>query len=101
MTTTTTTATTTYKGRVYRLLWQGDTKYGQRAHLAFMDGSRDFWVDRELLGRAAATTTPAPEIRRPKSTAQWVSAPCVDCGDASTDCLVTRRGPICRDCLDE
>lgn len=34
-----------YKGRKYRLMWIGKTKYGQRAHLAFFDGSRDFWVD--------------------------------------------------------
>lgn len=34
-----------YNGRTYRLLWSGQTKYGRRAHLAFTDGSKDFWVD--------------------------------------------------------
>lgn len=40
-----TAAAACYKGRTYRLLWQGATKYGRRAHLAFLDGSKDFWVD--------------------------------------------------------
>ena len=34
-----------YKGRKYALKFIGPTKYGRRAHLAFFDGSRDFWVD--------------------------------------------------------
>lgn len=38
------TATAIYKGRPYRLLGSGKTKFGERAHLAFLDGSKDFWV---------------------------------------------------------
>jgi hypothetical protein len=38
-----------YKGRKYRVLYIGDTKYGYRAHLGFFDGSRDFWVDGSLV----------------------------------------------------
>jgi hypothetical protein len=38
-----------YKGKKYRLLYIGDTKYGRRAHLAFFDGSKDFWVDGALV----------------------------------------------------
>lgn len=34
-----------YKGRNYRLLWSGSTKYGDRAKLEFMDGTKSFWVD--------------------------------------------------------
>jgi hypothetical protein len=34
-----------YKGRKYRILYIGDTRYGYRAHLGFFDGSKDFWVD--------------------------------------------------------
>lgn len=46
MSTKTATATATYKGREYRVLWAGTTKTGaQRTHLQFTDGSRDFWVD--------------------------------------------------------
>lgn len=37
--------TVIYKGRPYRLLWKGRTRYGERAHLQFMDGTKDFWVD--------------------------------------------------------
>ena len=34
-----------YKGRSYRLLWTGKTQYGARAKLAFLDGSKEFWVE--------------------------------------------------------
>lgn len=37
--------TATYKGKPYKLLWSGPTKYGKRAKLGFMDGSKEFWVD--------------------------------------------------------
>ena len=33
-----------YKGRKYRLMFIGQTKYGRRANLQFLDGSKDFWV---------------------------------------------------------
>ncbi len=38
-----------YKGRTYRLLYAGTTKYGQKAKLAFMDGSKEFWADLALV----------------------------------------------------
>jgi hypothetical protein len=34
-----------YKGKKYRLLWQGKTKWGQKAKLGFLNGSQEFWVD--------------------------------------------------------
>lgn len=34
-----------YKGREYLLLWQGQTRRGEAAKLAFTDGSRIFWAD--------------------------------------------------------
>ncbi len=34
----------TYKGRAYLLLWEGDTKRGTAAKLAFADGSKVFWA---------------------------------------------------------
>lgn len=43
-----------YKGRSYRLLWSGSTKYGDRARLQFMDGSKDFWVDLGLVSPATS-----------------------------------------------
>lgn len=33
-----------YKGRKYKLKFLGQTKYGKRAQLAFLDGSKTFWV---------------------------------------------------------
>jgi hypothetical protein len=44
----------TYKGRTYRLDFLGKTKYGERAHLTFLDGSKDFWVDAAAVSVAAA-----------------------------------------------
>jgi hypothetical protein len=37
--------TAVYKGRKYKLLWSGPTRYGNRAKLGFFDGSKEFWVD--------------------------------------------------------
>ena len=38
-----------YKGRKYRLVWQGKTKFGERAKLQFFDGSKEFWVNSSLI----------------------------------------------------
>lgn len=46
-----------YKGRKYRLLWIGGTKFGQRAHLAFFDGTKDFWVAAGLVTEVAGGGT--------------------------------------------
>lgn len=62
--------TVSYKGRSYRLLWQGGTKYGERAHLAFMDGSKDFWVDAALVSGASASRSHASARR---SRGEWLA----------------------------
>lgn len=59
MTAATEARTASYKGRAYRLMFVGETKYGRRAHLAFMDGSKDFWVDAALVTTASAATSGA------------------------------------------
>lgn len=38
----------TYKGKKYKCLWVGETKFGRRAHLAFFSGDKDFWVGADL-----------------------------------------------------
>ena len=38
-----------YKGKPYNLLYKGKTKYGERAHLQFLNGTKDFWVDANRL----------------------------------------------------
>lgn len=52
-----------YKGRTYRLEFLGKTKFGERAKLAFMDGSKEFWVDASLVsettGSAARSSSKA------------------------------------------
>lgn len=35
----------TYKGKTYLLVWEGETKRGQAAKLAFADGSKIFWAN--------------------------------------------------------
>lgn len=55
--------TTTYKGREYRLLWVGDTKYGRRAKLGFVDGTGEFWVSADAIGGSAR---PAAACSKPK-----------------------------------
>lgn len=38
-----------YKGKKYRVKFVGPTKFGQRAHLEFLDGSKSFWAAAELV----------------------------------------------------
>ncbi len=40
--------TVMYKGRKYRKVWEGDTKYGRRAKLEFFDGSKSFFCDASM-----------------------------------------------------
>ena len=55
-----------YKGKTYLLKWRGPTKYGERARLQFLDGSKDFWVDAGLVSDAgnSRTRTDVPRLRR-------------------------------------
>jgi hypothetical protein len=44
-----------YKGRSYRLMWSGTTKTGKdMAKLAFLDGSKEFWVALDLVSVESA-----------------------------------------------
>jgi hypothetical protein len=57
-----------YNGHAYTLLWRGQTKFGRRAHLAYLDGSKDFWVDEaklggDLAGRSGMDAATAREYR--------------------------------------
>lgn len=62
-----------YKGRRYRLLWSGETKFGLRAHLKFFDGSKDFWV-----AVAAITEVEQPKSGPRKNRGSWPR--CDSCG---------------------
>jgi len=71
----------TYKGRQYNLLWSGPTKYGERARLQFLDGSKDFWVDAHLV--SGGTSTPVsytPSGTRPRLRRDGTYL-CDECGD--------------------
>ena len=39
------TRTAEYKGRHYLVLYMGRTKFGCRAKLAYVDGSKEFWCN--------------------------------------------------------
>jgi hypothetical protein len=54
---TTSTQTASYKGRTYRLLWIGATKYGRRAKLGFWDGSKEFWADASAVSVSEARSS--------------------------------------------
>ena len=49
--------TATYKGRTYKLLFSGKTKFGNKAKLGFMDGSKEFWVDLSLVSLATSSSS--------------------------------------------
>lgn len=82
--------TVTYKGKTYRLLFKGPTKFGQRAHLEFMDGSKQFCVDASAVSGSGGSSY-TPTARRggardccgypcPVTGAKCTSArPCHDC----------------------
>jgi hypothetical protein len=52
-----------YKGKTYKLLYKGKTAHGERAKLAFMDGSKEFWVDAALVVETAPARSESREPR--------------------------------------
>jgi hypothetical protein len=66
--------TATYKGRTYKLLFIGDTKFGRRAKLGFWDGSKEFWVPAENVTVGGAA--PAGGSGRPAGGGRT----CAECG---------------------
>ena len=60
-----------YRGHPYWLLWRGATKFGERSHLGFMDGSKTFWV-------ASSEIKLPPELYRGFGV-------CLACGSGKTD----------------
>jgi hypothetical protein len=67
-----------YKGRTYRVLFLGPTKFGERARLQFMDGSKDFWVDAALVQKTnpPPRSCPVPARRNPNRKYE-----CEECGE--------------------
>lgn len=47
--------TVSYKGRNYTVVFAGTTKFGEKAKLSFLDGSKEFWVDLSLCSAPAAS----------------------------------------------
>lgn len=83
--------TATYKGKTYRLEFLGDTKFGRRAKLAFMDGSKEFWVAADLVTPAGPVATPGNPNGYGYEGNQHRR--CVRCGEK-----MDNRGRLCWDC---
>jgi hypothetical protein len=49
-----------YKGREYLLLWEGETRCGPAAKLAFRDGTKVFWTKGEYTVTKRYRTSPEP-----------------------------------------
>lgn len=74
-----------YKGRQYRQVWSGQTKFGVRAKLKFTDGSKEFWVDASQVSSASGPVS--------SSSARPAKArTCKYCGGNGSN------GIICHDC---
>lgn len=56
--------TATYKGKKYRLEFMGETKFGKRAKLGFMDGSKQFWVSAADVSNVQEADTAAAAAKR-------------------------------------
>lgn len=85
-------ANVTYKGRVYRLLWKGTTKYGERAHLEFTDGTKNFWCDASLVsGASEASSSNSSSSGYKKGSHRGKQCFCAECGEKYY------QGKVCRE----
>jgi len=76
--------TATHKGRTYRLLFVGKTKFGNKAKLGFMDGSKEFWVDSGLVSQSSAPSCSRSSRRvRTCPSCGGNESNQVDCGDCA------------------
>jgi hypothetical protein len=69
-----------YKGKRYRLEFLGPTAYGRRAKLAFLDGSKSFWVDAALVTEATGQDGGDARAARRRNGGR-----CVECGGPVED----------------
>jgi hypothetical protein len=85
-----------YKGKTYRCEYIGATKFGRRARLAFMDGSKEFWVDASLVTLVDGPSRgSSPSCRK----SSGGSGKCRDCGREITNAPHHRAmGGLCGDC---
>lgn len=87
-----------YKGNNYKLVWKGKTKYGERAKLAFLDNSKEFWVDASQIGSSSTSSSTSSSSSR-SSPSRHRSGRCRDCGREIRDAPHHRAmGGLCGDC---
>ena len=68
--------TVSYKGRNYTVAFAGTTKFGEKAKLAFLDGSKEFWVDLALIAAPAASAPPSSRTGTPSASPRRNWRPC-------------------------
>ena len=51
-----------YKGRMYRRVWAGQTKYGHRSKLEFLDGSKQFFVGSDMVSVVASSSSSSSSL---------------------------------------
>jgi hypothetical protein len=71
--------TATYRGRTYKLEFIGQTKFGKRAKLAFLDGSKEFWVSASEV-KIGGDSSKSPVRIRPCTCDSDPSGICPRCG---------------------
>lgn len=79
--------TAMYKGKRYQCLFVGKTKYGQKAKLSFMDGSKEFWVDADKISGVQDDGEPTSTGgRRRQSRREREEEECEVCGKNKYTC---------------
>lgn len=70
-----------YKGRKYKLLWEGQGKYGPCAKLGFFDGTSEFFVKQGTYEKAAESSGPDSGQRRRRGFSSRSRYLCPACGN--------------------
>lgn len=78
--------TAQYKGKSYLLKFMGKTKFGKKAKLAFLDGSKEFWAHASQVTVTGGSSSASGGSSRSRS-----GAACAECG---------KRGELVQDLED-
>jgi hypothetical protein len=88
-----------YKGNEYAVEFAGTTKYGEKAKLAFLDGSSTFWVPLAAVRLAGSASSVAPlsfdnPFNTPKPAAGYGSTANIGAAAAEANAVDRLRGTI-------
>ncbi len=88
------TGTARYKGKTYKLLFAGQTRFGRRAHLQFWNGRKTFWVDESKLENVCVRDEAARPVAAAAGRVDELDAPPVAHVTESTVYTVEEAAPI-------